>query len=299
MSVQQRSYFCPVCQQQRLFTSHGGVNQVFYLLLTLFSCGLWAIVWFIQNVSYTPRYYCSQCGYSDATKYLANPALRSQEAQRNAERPPFQLSSPLVWFSGLDRLHQIWTILGVLFAMGVCVIILGLAVQRLNKQANLQSNANSSSNSTSNSTSNSWSNTDTTTPTNVFRDPSSLSSAENLEEAKKRLKTGDDVDKTFALIHLEKIPKTAKEYSAAKQLIAEIKVYFQRVNQRNEPKTRKEIEDELANLAGEDARLDKALDIYEDYDGQAATQTKLNALKRKAQIEQRRIELERKLKKMP
>ena len=85
MAIQQASFYCPVCQQQRLFTAQNQVNQVFYLILTLFSCGLWGIVWLIQNLSYTPRFHCSQCGHSDAYKYLANPNLRSQEVQQKAE----------------------------------------------------------------------------------------------------------------------------------------------------------------------------------------------------------------------
>lgn len=297
MAVQQASFFCPVCQQQRLFTAQNQVNQVLYLLLTLFSCGLWAIVWLIQNLSYTPRFHCSQCGHSDSYRYLANPNLRSQEAQQKAARATLQgkscsPSSNLFakWFSGLTNQSKIvmigLTVFGVL-----SIIILGVAVKNVNQKSNTQSNANSTSN-------NSLVNT-TSTPIKVTRSPSDLSSAENLEEAKEYLKRDKGVDKTYASMHLEAIPKTAKEYPEAKRLLAEIKVYFQRLNQQSEPNTRKEIEDELANLAGEDAQLENTLNQYENYEGQAATATKLKALKRKGQIELRRIELERKLKSMP
>ena len=155
---------------------------------------------------------------------------------------------------------------------------------------------NKISESNENNAANSLSNTATTTPLNIRRSAEDLSPAENLEEAKRLFKTGNYEDITFAAGHLSAIPKTAKEYPVAKKLQTQIDVYFKRVNQRKEPITRKEIEDELANLAGEDAQLEDTLDQYEDYEGQAATATKLNALKRKGQIELRRIELQRKLK---
>lgn len=52
----------------------------------VFSCGLWGIVWAILILSDNPQFHCAQCGYSDEVKYLANPYLRSEEAQRNSEQ---------------------------------------------------------------------------------------------------------------------------------------------------------------------------------------------------------------------
>lgn len=235
MAVQQASFFCPVCQQQRLFTAQNQVNQVFYLILTLFSCGLWAIVWLIQNLSYTPRFHCSQCGYSDSYKYLANPNLRSQEAQQKAARAAMQSSSPssnsfAAWFSGLTNQSKIVMIGLALFGV-VFIIGIGVAVKNANQESNTQSNINSAANNSSVSTN--------STPIKVTRSPSDLSPAENLEEAKEYLKRDEGVDKTYAAMHLEAIPKTAKEYPEAKQLLAQIKVDIQRINQRNQPNTRK------------------------------------------------------------
>ncbi len=100
---------------------------------------------------------------------------------------------------------------------------------------------------------------------------------------------------SIAAIHLAAIPKNAKEYASARQLLAQIASR----SQRKETESRKEIEEQLANLASEDEQLDRALDMYDGYDGPAATATKSKALKRKAQIQLRRTELERKLKTMP
>ncbi|MEZ5423947.1 MAG: hypothetical protein R2682_12775 [Pyrinomonadaceae bacterium] len=293
MSVQQASYYCPVCQQQRLFTRQE-MNHVPHLLVTLFSCGLYFFVWLLIYATYSAKFHCSQCGFADPVVYVANPYLRSQEAQLNADRTEMQGESSglSTWFSGLTRSSKLF-IIGLGVVVGVLfVTVVGVFSEFKNamRKANTQANANSTANSSSSPT--------TSTPKHGFREPSTLSSAENLEEAKRRLSTGNDVDKTFASMHLEAIPKTAKEYPVAKQLLAEIGTYFKRLNQRSESSTRKELEDELAGLAGEDAQLDRALDLYEDYDGPSATATKLNALKRKGEIELRRIEIERKLKKM-
>jgi hypothetical protein len=293
MAIQQSSFFCPVCQQQRLFTSQKGVNHILHLLVTLFSCGLWAFVWFILTVSDTPRFHCSQCGHSDATKYLANPYLRSQEAQQNAERAALRAESSglSAWFSGLSSQSKRYLIylavVGVLLAVGLGTVV---KFETRRRPLNTHSDANSTANSSSN--------TATPTPMKHARLPSSLSPAENLEEAKQYLSEDTKGGRALASFHLSAIPKTAKEYPVAKQLLAQIKADVKRNEQRNEPSTRKEIEDELAGLAAEDAQLEKTLDLYEDYDGPATTQTKLKALQRKGQIELRRVELEKRLKRI-
>lgn len=155
MAVQQASFYCPVCQQQRLFTAQGGVNQIFYLLLTLFSCGLWAIVWFIQNVSYTPRFHCSQCGFSDATKYLQNPNLRAQEAQLKAERAALGggTSSPFSnsftqWFSALSNGQKVFMVGAGFFVLIIFVGFIGALQSGNRQQSNRQSNTTSNVNAT-------------------------------------------------------------------------------------------------------------------------------------------------------
>ena len=154
MAIQQASFFCPVCQQQRLFTRQESVNHILHLLVTLFSCGLWAFVWFIITVSHNPRFHCSQCGHSDIYKYLANPNLRSQEAQQNAGRAALQgeSSSPFsnsftLWFSGLDSRAKTFMIGLVAFGL-LFVIGLGYFIRNAenNRQSNSQANATNASN---------------------------------------------------------------------------------------------------------------------------------------------------------
>lgn len=76
--MDQASFHCPQCQQQRLFTRNG-VNHVVHLLVTLFLCGLWLPVWIIIAASQSSNpYFCSSCGYSGTSGFLINP-------QRNAQ----------------------------------------------------------------------------------------------------------------------------------------------------------------------------------------------------------------------
>lgn len=206
MAIQQRSYFCPNCQQQRLFTRQGGVNHILHFLIMIFSCGLWAIVWGVLILSDNPRFHCSQCGFSDAPKYLANPNLRSQESQQNAQRAALQSSSPSAWFLGLSSQSKIFAVLGVLTFIGLSIFV----VATVTKQSNLQPNANSTSNSSSNKM--------TAFPTPKLY-PAGLSPAENLEKGKKALNAGDQYT---AWTHLFHIKKVAKEYAAAQQLLASI-----------------------------------------------------------------------------
>lgn len=146
MAIQQASFFCPVCQQQRLFTRQESVNHILHLLVTLFSCGLWAIVWFFVTVSHNPRFHCAQCGHSDAYKYLANPNLRAQEAHLGAGRAALRgepsgsyFNSLSTWFSGFNSQGKIFVI-GAAIVVGVLGLgILGALTapnQRSNNQAN-------------------------------------------------------------------------------------------------------------------------------------------------------------------
>ena len=233
MAVQQASFYCPTCQQQRLFTSQGGVNHVFYLLLTLFSCGLWAIVWFIQNVSYVPRFHCSQCGYSDAVKYLANPYLRSQEAQQRAVQESLRGELSGSWFSRLTTQTKIFIFVGVLLFIVIDVAVFS-AIDNAKRKSNTQTDVNSTANNSSANT------TASATPYTV-RFPPDLSPAENLEKGKDALSRGDE--KT-AWSHLVEIKKGAKEFSSAKLLLASID-------------ERKQIEFELAELDERSANINR------------------------------------------
>lgn len=79
MATHQASFFCPHCQTRRLFTAHT-MNHVPHILASVFLCGLWLPVWILMAMTDNPNYHCSQCGFSDAIRYLNNPNLRQQEA---------------------------------------------------------------------------------------------------------------------------------------------------------------------------------------------------------------------------
>jgi len=277
MSIQQASYYCPVCQQPRLFTRQE-MNHVPHLLVTLFSCGLYFFVWLLIYATYNAKFHCSQCGFADAVKYLANPYLRSQEAQLNAGRTTMlgESSGLSAWFSGLTGPSKVFIIglgvvVGVLF---VTVIGVFSEFENAKRKANTQANENSTANSSSGNS------VASATPYTV-RFPPDLTPAENLEKGKDALSRGDQ--KT-AWSHLVEIKKGAKEFSSATLLLASID-------------ERKQIEFELAELDGRNANISrlrsslvgsgvepknwaKQLDVWE---------------KSEQKIGARRIELKRKL----
>lgn len=116
--------------------------------------------------------------------------------------------------------------------------------------------------------------------------PSNLSAKENLEAGKKAL---EQEDLSAGRNYLSAIPKGSPEYAAAKQLLAKLEIREQKAK----------INDELRKLAREDAQQEELLNQTENMEGTIGKQIHLNALKRKAEIQLKRIELERKLKKLP
>lgn len=285
MAIQQSSFFCPVCQQQRLFTRQKGVNHILHLLFTLFSCGLWAFVWLILTVSDNPRYHCSQCGHSDSVKYLTNPYLRSQEAQQKAERAALrgQSSSPssnsfTEWFSGLDSRAKTFMI--GLAAVGVLFVI-GLGYFIKNAKTNRQSNSQANATNTSNASNKTIASAPASTPA-----PTTLSASENLALGKKALGDGN---LSTARSHLSAIPKDAKEFASAKQYLATVAKREQR----------KSVENELESVESQIANQEDMMNRTEDGEGSIGKSIYANALKRKAELQLQRIKLERKLKSMP
>jgi hypothetical protein len=85
MSMDQASFFCPQCQQVRLFQSKP-MNHVVHLLASVFLCGLWLPIWLLSAATHTPTWHCAFCGHYDQQKYLANPGLRDAEAQAERAR---------------------------------------------------------------------------------------------------------------------------------------------------------------------------------------------------------------------
>ncbi|HEX9929313.1 MAG TPA: hypothetical protein VGB02_12315 [Pyrinomonadaceae bacterium] len=282
MPVQQASFFCPICQQQRLFTRQG-MNHTPHIIASVFLCGLWLPIWALIALSYNAMFHCSQCGHSDAAQYLANPYLRQQKARQAA--PMTKQSDSFVhsfrhWF---NNLHIMLRAVIITFSL-LLLTSLSILIEKSEK-SNRQSNSQTSTINTLEGSSNK-----TITPaTPSTPSPSSLSSTDNLALGKKALSKGD---LGTARSHLSIIPKEAKEFASAKQYLAAV--------ERREK--RKVVEDQLNSVKSDQAGVEQMLDATEDFGEQAGSPKKaiyLNALKRKGQLQLRRIELERKLKNMP
>ncbi len=58
--MEYRSGFCAVCGAQRK-VERPGTNHVLHLLLTIFTCMLWLVVWFLVSVQFG-GWRCTFCG---------------------------------------------------------------------------------------------------------------------------------------------------------------------------------------------------------------------------------------------
>jgi hypothetical protein len=71
------SAYCPVCRQQRL-VERATANNLFHLVLTVLTGGLWLIVWLLQGTSReTATWRCTVCGTAVATGVLRMGAARN------------------------------------------------------------------------------------------------------------------------------------------------------------------------------------------------------------------------------
>jgi len=66
------------------------MNHLPHILAAVFLCGLWLPIWIIAAMTYTARWHCQFCGFSDSTEYLADPERRKREQQLAAERTEFR-----------------------------------------------------------------------------------------------------------------------------------------------------------------------------------------------------------------
>ena len=76
--MNQASFYCPHCNQQRLFQSTP-MNHTAHILAAVFLCGLWLPIWAIIAIGHQDTWRCAFCGFCDAVKYLQNPRLREYE----------------------------------------------------------------------------------------------------------------------------------------------------------------------------------------------------------------------------
>jgi len=62
MSKQESTGFCTLCQKQVLI-KRDGPNHVLHLILTICTCGFWAVIWILMAISAAcGKWRCSQCG---------------------------------------------------------------------------------------------------------------------------------------------------------------------------------------------------------------------------------------------
>jgi hypothetical protein len=77
--MNQASFYCPHCQQNKLFQANE-MNHTPHILASVFLCGLWLPIWILTAITYNAPYHCSSCGFSDSLAYLRDPRLREQQA---------------------------------------------------------------------------------------------------------------------------------------------------------------------------------------------------------------------------
>lgn len=60
--MEQSAFDCPRCRTQ-VMASRKTTNHVLHLLLTMFTCGAWVIVWFLASLR-CGGWRCTRCGES-------------------------------------------------------------------------------------------------------------------------------------------------------------------------------------------------------------------------------------------
>jgi len=83
--MNQASFFCPNCNQLRLFQSTP-MNHTPHILAAVFLCGLWLPIWALIAMTHQDVWRCAFCGYTNALKYLANPLLAEHELAASQQR---------------------------------------------------------------------------------------------------------------------------------------------------------------------------------------------------------------------
>jgi len=78
MAVKQKSAWCPVCNQQRLFIAPKP-NHILHLLLSIFTLGIWLIVWLLIGGKTGP-YRCSVCGTREGARSAPDAPARPDRA---------------------------------------------------------------------------------------------------------------------------------------------------------------------------------------------------------------------------
>ena len=129
MPIQQASFYCLQCRQQRLFTRQGA-NHILHLIVSLFLCGLWIPVWILIAIADGNKaYFCSQCGYAGSPSALANPRATQQ---RLANPPPsladqIKASSAYKWSMRSENTWKVPLIVaGIFLLLGGFLVLAAL-----------------------------------------------------------------------------------------------------------------------------------------------------------------------------
>src|SRR5262245_14877822 len=92
--MRENTGYCHSCKRQVLVRQET-TNDVLYAILTIFSCGLWGIVWFFSSLTNRP-WRCTACGMlatvGDYSGWIQQQQLRESriysEGLREPEKPP-------------------------------------------------------------------------------------------------------------------------------------------------------------------------------------------------------------------
>lgn len=68
--------YCLHCQAQRLYRREEP-NHILHAIITLFTCGLWAVVWIVASVVTHRPWLCTVCGleWQPGNEAAASPAV--------------------------------------------------------------------------------------------------------------------------------------------------------------------------------------------------------------------------------
>jgi len=67
--MNQSSFYCPQCQQQRLFGQET-MSHTPHIIASIFLCGLWLPIWLILAATDNKPWHCQFCGFTAPVKQL-------------------------------------------------------------------------------------------------------------------------------------------------------------------------------------------------------------------------------------
>jgi hypothetical protein len=104
--MKQTSAWCPICNQQ-VYAVGRTPNHTFHLLMTIFTFGIWWVVWFILLGATAGNYRCTRCG-SRVSSISGSAGRMAQLGSRSTSTPTEQGTSttPVVQRSEVNIIVQ-------------------------------------------------------------------------------------------------------------------------------------------------------------------------------------------------